>query len=292
MAVSRRTRAARWGGALLVALAPLPWLGFGSAQAADGPVYATVTGHEGFSSDANHPEYWGDDCEKIVDGGSLISYVLTQDYALVVVKAASKNVDPYTNTLFEDASAGETVWADTNGNFTYDPGGKGGDKAISHIIVCGPEETESPSPSTSISTSESASPSTSISTSHSASPSTSLSSSGRPSPSTSISTSESASPSTSISTSESASPSTSISTSESASPSTSISTDHSGNPPESSSPEATESESSGAAALPHTGSDVPVAGALGISLLLIGVGVLLLLGPGRLIPTTTYYRKH
>jgi hypothetical protein len=27
-------------------------------------------------------------------------------------------------------------------------------------------------------------------------------------------------------------------------------------------------------------------------LLLIGVGVLLLLGPGRLIPSTTYHRKH
>ena len=27
MTITRRTRAARWGGALLVALAPLPWLG-------------------------------------------------------------------------------------------------------------------------------------------------------------------------------------------------------------------------------------------------------------------------
>jgi hypothetical protein len=34
-----------------------------------------------------------------------------------------------------------------------------------------------------------------------------------------------------------------------------------------------------------------VAGAVGISLLLIGVGVLLLLGPGRLMPTA-YHRKH
>jgi Sec-independent protein translocase protein TatA len=33
-----------------------------------------------------------------------------------------------------------------------------------------------------------------------------------------------------------------------------------------------------------------LAGAVGISLLLIGVGVLLLLGPGRLIPS--YHRKH
>src|SRR5829696_10174129 len=122
MAVSRRTRAARWGGALLVALAPLPWLGFGSAQAAEPTVYATVTGHEPFSAAANQADYWGDNCEKIVDGGSMTSYVLTQNYDLVVVKAASKNVDPYTNTLFADASEGETVWADTNGNSTFDPG--------------------------------------------------------------------------------------------------------------------------------------------------------------------------
>ena len=290
MAVSRRTRAARWGGALLVALAPLPWLGFGSAQAAEPTVYATVTGHESFSAAANKADYWGDNCEKIVDSGSMTSYVLTQNYDLVVVKAASKNVDPYTNTLFANASEGETVWADTNGNSTFDPGGKGGDKAISHIIVCGEGETESPSPSTSISTSESVSPSTSISTSKS--PSTSISTSESVSPSTSISTSRSVSPSTSISTSESVSPSTSISTSESVSPSTSISTEESGGrPSESSKAEVTESESSGAAALPQTGSDVPVAGAVGISLLLIGVGVLLLLGPGRLIPAT-YHRKH
>ena len=266
MAVSRKVRAARWGGALLVALAPLPWLGLGSAQAADSVTYATVTGYEPFSAQANNPAYWGDNCEKIVDGGSLTSYVLTQDYDLVVVKSASKNVDPYTNTLFANASSGETVWADTNGNGVFDPGGKNGDKAISHIIVCGPGESESPTPSTSISTSKSASPSTSISTS------------------------KSASPSTSISTSESASPSTSISTSGSASPSTAISTEHSGKPHESSSPAAI-TESSGAAALPHTGSDTPVAGAIGISLLLIGVGVLLLLGPGRLMPAA-YHRKH
>src|SRR5215203_2777178 len=187
MAVSRRTRAARWGGALLVALAPLPWLGFGSAQAAD-TVYATVTGYEPFSAAANDAGYWGDNCEKIVDGGTLQSYVLTQDYALVVVKSAASNVDPYTNTLFADASAGETVWADTNGNGVFDPGGPDGDKEISHIIVCEAIETESPSPSTSISTSESASPSTSISTSPTRSPSTSMSTSESASPSTSIST--------------------------------------------------------------------------------------------------------
>ncbi|MCZ3386121.1 MAG: hypothetical protein LH630_03950, partial [Actinomycetia bacterium] len=190
-------------------------------------------------------------------------YVLTQDYALVVVKAASKNVDPYTNTLFENASAGETVWADTNGNFTFDPGGKGGDKAISHIIVCDGEESSSPPVSSSAP----------------------ASSSEEPSPSESESTDE-PSPSESESTDE-PSPSESESTG-SASPSESEST---GSAPSNGSPEATEIESSGAAALPKTGPGAPVAGAIGISLLLIGVGVLLLLGPGRLIPAT-YHRKH
>lgn len=282
MAVSRHIRAARWGGALLVALAPLPWLGMGSAQAADAVVYATVTGHEAFSPEANQADYWGDDCEKIVDGGSLESYVLTQDYALVVVKSASKNVDPYTNTLFENASEGETVWADTNGNFTFDPGGQDGDKAISHIIVCSDDQASTPPP---VSSSEEPTPSESEST-------------DEPSPSESESTDE-PSPSESEST-EPASSEPEPSTSE-PEPSTSepepSESDFSSSPAPArtntpnSEPEATETASSGAAALPKTGAGTPVAGAIGISLLLIGVGILLLLGPGRLIPAT-YHRKH
>ena len=281
MAVSRSTRVARWGGAVLVALAPLPWLGFSVAQAAD-PTYATVTGYEPFSSDANHPDYWGDDCDDLTDGDNQESYVLTQDYDLVIVKAGAGNVDPYTNTLFANASAGETVWADTNGNKIFDFGGPGGDKQISHIIVCGPGGTPSPSPSES-ETTTSASPSESETTT-SASPSESE-------------TTTSASPSQSTTrpapSSSSASPSESETTS-SASPSESETTG-SAKPSESSSspgtPRVTESESSGAAALPQTGSDAPLAGAVGISLLLIGVGVLLLLGPGRLMPAA-YHRKH
>jgi hypothetical protein len=242
---------------MLVALAPLPWLGLGAAQAADSVTYATVTGYEPFSSDANHPDYWGDNCEKIFDAGGIDSYVLTHDYELVIVKAGAGNVDPYTNTLFANASSGETVWADTNGNGVFDPGGQDGDKNISHIIACGPSD-QSTSPS--------------------------------PSPSTSISTSASASPSRSVS--SSAAPSTSISSQGSASPSHTHKTHSNSHTPKSGSPEATELESSGAAALPHTGSGTPIAGAIGISLLLIGIGALLLLGPGRLIPTATYHRKH
>ncbi|MEO8105963.1 MAG: hypothetical protein ABI720_01485 [Actinomycetes bacterium] len=94
-------------------------------------------------------------------------------------------------------------------------------------------------------------------------------------------TSSSASPSSS-----SASPSETVTTTITDSPSE----DDVDKPTKDESPEATESETS-AGALPQTGSGVPWAGAVGISLLLIGIGALLLLGPGRLIPAS-YHRKH
>jgi hypothetical protein len=105
--------------------------------------YATVDGYEANSSAANNPDNWesGDlVCDKI-DDLSIDSWETDADYALVVVKAGAGNVDPYTNTIFENTSKGEVVWADTNGNGTFDPGGQGGDKQISHIIVCNPEQT-------------------------------------------------------------------------------------------------------------------------------------------------------
>lgn len=106
---------------------------------------ATVTGHEAFSEDANHASYWetGDlECDKIFDSGDEDGpegFVLEDDYALVIVKAGAGE---FANTLFADASAGETVWADTNGDGINNPGGKDGDKNISHVIVCTEEEEE------------------------------------------------------------------------------------------------------------------------------------------------------
>jgi len=244
----------------------MPWLGLATASTANAAVFATVDGYEPFSSDANHPDFWGDDCTKIEGGNLGSSYVLTQDYALVVVKAGSKNVDPYTNTIFKDASSGETVWADTNGDGIFNPGGKNGDKAISHIIFCeGGGQSTSPSPSPSKSSSS-------------------------PSPSNTQS-SQSASPSPShTKTSHSPSPSD-TETTESASP-----------PPSSAEPSETTksphhvvqssaSASPAAAELPKTGGGMPISGAVGASLLLIGIGILLLLGPGRLVPIG-YSRKH
>ena len=66
-------------------------------------------------------------------GGS--SYVLPAGtYSKVIVKAGSGQ---FANTIFAAPPvAGQTVWADTNGNWTYDPGGRGGDKGISHVILC------------------------------------------------------------------------------------------------------------------------------------------------------------
>lgn len=117
----------------------------GTALAAD----ATVDGHLAFSSDANNPDFWETngitECMKLDAGeGDLgddnATYVLGASYALVVVKAGSGT---YANTIFEDVAAGETVFADTNGNNVSDPGGQDGDKNISHIIFCDETETTS-----------------------------------------------------------------------------------------------------------------------------------------------------
>jgi len=104
--------------------------------------YATVTGHQASTADSNDASFWGKDCEKL-DISGVDSYVLEASYDLVVVKAGSSSGDdPNSLTLFGDSpSAGQTVWADTNGDGVFNVGGPGGDHQISHIIVCGPAET-------------------------------------------------------------------------------------------------------------------------------------------------------
>lgn len=103
------------------------------SSAAFAAEYATVTGYTQFSAPANQVDYWCDEGTKIEEpGGS--AYVLTDDYDLVVVKAGAGQ---YANTEFgSNPSTGQTVWADTNGNGIYDPGGQNGDKDISHVILC------------------------------------------------------------------------------------------------------------------------------------------------------------
>jgi hypothetical protein len=135
--------------ALLAALSALGLtfsLMVGTTMAA--PNYATVTTHVGHSSDNNHPSTWeseGVDCTDIgVDNG--LTHVLAdlpdgQAYVQVIVKSGAGES---ANTVFADPpAAGETVWADTNGNNGFDAG----DQEISHIIVCtgaGGDQAEEP----------------------------------------------------------------------------------------------------------------------------------------------------
>jgi hypothetical protein len=120
-------------------------LTLGMAGTAFADTFATVDGHEAFSNEANQPSYWGDNCED-VGVSDVDSYVLPDidgTYDLVVVKSGSGE---FANTIFDDPAEGETVWADTNGNSTFDPGGQDGDKQISHIIVCTDEAEPTPTP--------------------------------------------------------------------------------------------------------------------------------------------------
>jgi hypothetical protein len=117
----------------------------GPAFAAD----ATVDGHAASTPQNNNPDFWGDDCTKLDAGeGDLgddqATYVLGASYALVIVKAgAGASAGDNALTIFEDVAAGETVFADSNGNNVSDPGGQDGDKNISHIIFCDETETTS-----------------------------------------------------------------------------------------------------------------------------------------------------
>ena len=120
-------------GLVAAALAPA------TAAAADPVVYATVTGHAAGGSDNNKPEAWGDNCTKLDNGNLGATYLLTQSYDLVVVKAGSDQSATWPNTLFANASAGETVWPDSDGSGSGGP--TADDKGISHIIFCGPVET-------------------------------------------------------------------------------------------------------------------------------------------------------
>ena len=116
-------------------------------------VFATVAGHAEGTADNNHAETWGEACEKLStpEGGWDRTFVLPElgedmVYGLVIVKAGSDvSTDGHANTLFENASAGETVFADSDGSFDFSEG----DKQISHIIVCTEEaagETATPTP--------------------------------------------------------------------------------------------------------------------------------------------------
>jgi hypothetical protein len=118
----------------------------GAALAVDRD-FATVTGYAEGSAENNHAETWGSNCTKPYDpeGEGDLTYLLPMldggyVYDQVIVKAGSDvSTDSHANTVFDDPAAGETVWADTNGNGTFDPekvGDVPADKHISHVIVC------------------------------------------------------------------------------------------------------------------------------------------------------------
>jgi hypothetical protein len=108
-------------------------------------------------SDYNKPETWvregfGDVCWKIEPFGDT-DYVYTlpatptppsgsadgMTYSMVKVKAGSiRSTDPdfQVNTIFSNPAGGTGVFADSNKSGTSDPGGRTGDKSISHVIVC------------------------------------------------------------------------------------------------------------------------------------------------------------
>lgn len=104
-------------------------------------------------TDYNKPATWvadgfGDECWKIEPGDS--SYVLPDPpvapsgkpgatYSLVKVKAGSLTSDDpnfQVNTLFLDPEPATMVWPDSNKDGVFNPGGRTGDKEISHVILC------------------------------------------------------------------------------------------------------------------------------------------------------------
>ena len=108
--------------------------------------WATVSGYAPGTPANNNPATWespGVTCTKTENPGGK-TYELTYNYTQVIVKAGSAASNPgHVNTLFGVAPqplAGQTVWADTNGNGSFDPQ----DKDISHIIFCGKTSPTSP----------------------------------------------------------------------------------------------------------------------------------------------------
>ena len=123
----------------LTAVAGASALVFALSGTALAVTYATVDGHEAFSAAANNAEYWGEDCTKINTGEGGLGdndqlFELGASYGKVIVKSGSGS---FANTIYEDAAAGESVWADTDGNSAFD----GTEPNISHIIFCDPLET-------------------------------------------------------------------------------------------------------------------------------------------------------
>jgi hypothetical protein len=113
------------------------------ATASAATIWATPDHNTAGGPDRNQADFWGDNCTKLPEGNLGSTFVLDHDYDLVIVKAGSdQSVPDGPNTVFVNPKAGETVWADSNADGVFDQG----DKGISHIIVCGPGDEETSTP--------------------------------------------------------------------------------------------------------------------------------------------------
>jgi hypothetical protein len=288
MTTTQRTRVARWGGALLLAVAPLPWLGVGAAAATPGDDAKITICHR--------------------------TNAVTNPYVVITVDVAAADGD-----LGNDNGQGDHYAEHLGPVFDpeadYQPpfsGDEWGDiippipgvhdglnwsdagQAI-YANDCTPLKPQ-PSPSETQTTPESSSPEVTPSESSSSpevSPSE-TSSSPEVSPSETSSSPE-VSPSETSSSPE-VSPSESSSSPE-VSPSetspgptiTESSSQPEVSPSEDTSVKPNRSEKPGV--LPQTGSGLPVGSALVASMLMIVLGALLLMGPGRLA-VERYHRRH
>ncbi len=281
MTTTQRTRVARWGGALLLAVAPLPWLGVGAAAATPGEDAKITICHR--------------------------TNAVTNPYVVITVDTSAADGDLGNNTGQGDHYA-EHLGPVFDSDADYQPpfsGDEWGDiippiagvhdglnwseagQAI-YANDCAPVTPE-PSPSETKTTPESSSPEVTPSESSSSpevSPSES-SSSPEVSPSESSSSPE-VSPSESSSSPE-VSPSESSSSPEVSPSITGSSSQPEVSPTEDTSVKPNRSEKPGV--LPQTGSGLPVGSALVASMLMIMLGALLLMGPGRLA-AERYHRRH
>ena len=129
----RRARSGQGPARILAVAAAMLLYGL-PAPTADAVDYARVTDHVPFSAAANEPDYWCDGGAKVeVDDAD--SWVLPAGtYAQVIVKGG---VGEFANTVFgAPPSAGQVVWADTDGDGVYNSRGRRGDRNISHVIYC------------------------------------------------------------------------------------------------------------------------------------------------------------
>lgn len=283
MAVLGGARAARWGGAVLVALAPLPWLGIASAattgQGATGPWLAVNASGPG--------------CEFSIAGSEFKPGVT----GTVSIRGRGSSSGSYGPLSFGPTDAnGSAATVDVNTGGLSVPSGSyravlrsaDGARVAStntFAVRCthptSTRSSDTPTP-TDTETTDSGSPSpTNTRSSHTPTP-TNTETSDTPTP-TDTETSDSGTPSPSE-----------------------TETTPSGTPSQSSSPIESESSQAGTRSptatvkatrltqeptLPHTGPGIPVGVALAASVLLIVLGALLIVGPGRFVPDR-YLRKH